>query len=359
MKQIVTLFIVILLSAKIIAQIPSGEVLWLRADKNVIADENGKVNLWKDFSPNGYNVNQSNPSSQPTLQKNVFGKEPAIFFDGIHGKYSLSNTVSNLMPSGSARTVFVVGRIDSNAVANGGGDFPSAGGTLFTFRRSTSVFSLQVAKITTQAASGYFVYTAGLGTNSNATVDRSVYHKSKVCDFVNTYISPGAYSFLKVRQNGEPVTVAQFNTIVYESGLTGFTVGDREDFSGQDWQGYIAEIIVYDRELNQDEILQTEKYLSNKYCCKKSQNSTTEITNSSKDLQIKLYPNPVKDNLQINGLPASKTRLTVIDYSGLIKTSKEINSTNYNWNISSLKPGNYILRIESNGTSTSIKFLKE
>jgi len=66
-----------------------------------------------------------------------------------------------------------------------------------------------------------------------------------------------------------------------------------------------------------------------------------------------------KDNLQINGLPASKTRLTVIDYSGLIKTSKEINSTNYNWNISSLKPGNYILRIESNGTSTSIKFLKE
>lgn len=341
------------------AQIPSGEVLWLKADQNVVADANGKVSVWKDVSSNAYDVKQYSPSNQPTLRQNVFGQKPAIFFDGVNGKYFLSNTVSNPVPSGSARTIFVVGKIDSNAVANGGGDFPSAGGTLFTFRRTTPVFSIQVAKINTIAATGYYVYTGGLGTNSNATVERPFYHKSKVCDFVDTYISGGAYSFLKVRQNGEPVAVTQYNTIVPEYGLTGFTVGDREDFSGQDWQGYIAEIIIYDRVLSNNEILQTEKYLSDKYCCKNNTQISVQTANNN-TIKLKLYPNPVKDNLAIEGLPSTgKTRLTIVDIRGVKKAITEVNSEKYNWNISSLKTGNYVLNIENNGTITAIKFIKE
>ncbi len=155
---------------KIICQIPSGEVLWLKTDQSVITDENNKVSEWKDASSYSNNVIQTNSSNQPLLVKNVFGKRPAIFFDGVNGKYFLSNNSSNLTSAGSPRTVFIVGLLDSLATANGGGDFPSAGGTMFTFRRSAPVFALQTARIiNTNAPDADYIYTAGLGTNSNVS----------------------------------------------------------------------------------------------------------------------------------------------------------------------------------------------
>ncbi|CAN5431015.1 hypothetical protein BH10BAC2_BH10BAC2_49680 [soil metagenome] len=358
-RKLLACCISVLLLTSSNAQIPAGEVLWLRADKNVVTDINNKVTTWKDISSNGFSVSQYNPSNQPTLVSNAFGTNPAIFFDGVHGKYFLSNSQFNLMPAGNPRTVFIVGCIDSLATANGGGDFPSAGGTIFTFRRSSPVFALQAAKISTIAATGTYVYTAGLGTNSNATADRSFFHKSKVCEFVDTYISSGSNTFLKLRQNGKPVAITQTNSIVSDYGVTGFTVGNREDFSGQDWQGYIAEIIVYDKELTEAEIEQTEKYLTDKYCCKKTLNKPTQSTPGAENIHVKLYPNPAMNNLQIEGLPSKgKTRLKIVDIKGVTKASAETTNSNFNWNISQLKEGDYILHIETNGNTITKKFMK-
>ena len=88
------------------SQIPKGEVLWLKADENVVMDANKKVSEWKDASSNGYNVSQSDSVNQPTWVDKVFRNKPAIFFDGVHGKYFLSNNVSNLASPGSPRTSF-------------------------------------------------------------------------------------------------------------------------------------------------------------------------------------------------------------------------------------------------------------
>lgn len=76
---------------------------------------------------------------------------------------------------------------------------------------------------------------------------------------------------------------------------------------------------------------------------------------------IKLYPNPVKNNLHVEGLSSTqKTKLTITDFSGIVKATTTITGNSYNWNIAQLKPGNYMLRFEANGrTAITKKFVKE
>jgi hypothetical protein len=355
----------LLLFNKIFCQIPEGEVLWLKTDQNVITDENNKVSEWKDASQYANNVTQTNLSNQPSLLKNVFGKRSAVFFDGVNGKYFLSNNSANLTSAGSPRTVFIVGLLDSLATANGGGDFPSAGGTLLTFRRTAPVFAIQTARIhNTNAPDADYIYTAGLGTNSNATAENSNYYdRSKDCEFIDVFVSSGEGTYLRVKQDDKAIKTDQTNTIVSDYGAAGFTVGDREDFSGQDWQGYIAEVIVYNRELTWPEIARTEAYLSYKYhyCFTARQKDSDQgIINSTKP-NVTIYPNPVNNILNIDGLPLiGKSYLTITDITGTIKAKTEVNNcTKYVWNISKIQQGNYFISIEHNGSITTKKFMKE
>jgi uncharacterized delta-60 repeat protein len=75
---------------------------------------------------------------------------------------------------------------------------------------------------------------------------------------------------------------------------------------------------------------------------------------------IKLYPNPVRNTLQVEGLPATeKTKLTITDFSGNTRMSVQVTGKNYSWNISRMDPGNYILKMESKGITVTKKFVKE
>ena len=81
---------------------------------------------------------------------------------------------------------------------------------------------------------------------------------------------------------------------------------------------------------------------------------------SNNTATVKVYPNPAKNNLQIEGLSATeKTKLVISDLNGVARMSAVANSSSYNWNISSLKPGNYILRITNGSNVVTKKFLKE
>jgi uncharacterized delta-60 repeat protein len=80
------------------------------------------------------------------------------------------------------------------------------------------------------------------------------------------------------------------------------------------------------------------------------------VTNSD----IKISPNPATNNLQLQGLSSSnKTKLTVVDFSGNVKLQAVANNTSYNLNIASLKPGNYLVKIEMNDEVVTKKFVKE
>ncbi len=72
---------------------------------------------------------------------------------------------------------------------------------------------------------------------------------------------------------------------------------------------------------------------------------------------IRIYPNPVIDNLTIQGLDID-TRISVIDLSGRVLIEKQINSEN-SVSLGSLQRGQYILRLlNSNGVKT-FKILKQ
>ncbi|CAN5765940.1 hypothetical protein BH10BAC2_BH10BAC2_30980 [soil metagenome] len=75
---------------------------------------------------------------------------------------------------------------------------------------------------------------------------------------------------------------------------------------------------------------------------------------------VKIYPNPVKNSLQIEGLSATqKTKLSITDFTGNTRMNTAVTGSSYNWNISQLKQGNYILKIESNNIIVTKKFIKE
>ena len=75
---------------------------------------------------------------------------------------------------------------------------------------------------------------------------------------------------------------------------------------------------------------------------------------------VKVYPNPVKNSLQVTGLSAiQKTILSITDLSGAGRVAITITGSSYNWNIGQLKAGSYILRIENGDLVVSKMFIKE
>ncbi|MEP6684220.1 MAG: T9SS type A sorting domain-containing protein [Parafilimonas sp.] len=88
-------------------------------------------------------------------------------------------------------------------------------------------------------------------------------------------------------------------------------------------------------------------------------NYSNVIAVTAEEDAIKISPNPAKNNLQIQGLSSSNTKLSVVDFSGNIKLQASSSNTSYNLNIASFKPGTYLLKIESSGEVASKKFVKE
>lgn len=86
--------------------------------------------------------------------------------------------------------------------------------------------------------------------------------------------------------------------------------------------------------------------------------NTLTLTNTTPS--IKLYPNPAKSNIQIEGLPAdAKTKLTITDLSGNARIVGTASSNVYTLNISQLNKGCYLLKIQTADEVITKNFIKE
>jgi len=75
---------------------------------------------------------------------------------------------------------------------------------------------------------------------------------------------------------------------------------------------------------------------------------------------IKLYPNPAKDILRIEGLNKNAhTIISVVDLNGKVLTKNTTSNSAYSLNVKELLPGTYFVKIESEHKSTTLKFVKE
>jgi Leucine-rich repeat (LRR) protein len=77
--------------------------------------------------------------------------------------------------------------------------------------------------------------------------------------------------------------------------------------------------------------------------------------------KLSIYPNPVKNTLTIDGLDKNSINdLSIADFSGNILLHSTIKEqTIVHYNVSALKPGNYILYIIYNGKTNAVHFVKE
>ncbi len=94
-----------------------------------------------------------------------------------------------------------------------------------------------------------------------------------------------------------------------------------------------------------------------------AKDGSRSVSNSlllSNDASVKLFPNPVRSTLQVQGLPTdNKTNITVTDFSGNVRTSTTASGGTVSINVSTLKPGNYLLKVQSGGSTTTQTFVKE
>jgi len=74
--------------------------------------------------------------------------------------------------------------------------------------------------------------------------------------------------------------------------------------------------------------------------------------------KFNVFPNPSKENINIQGIDNEKVTITISDQSGKIVTKSELNSANVTIPVSSLENGVYFIAIESNQNQEIHKFHK-
>jgi bifunctional pyridoxal-dependent enzyme with beta-cystathionase and maltose regulon repressor activities len=86
----------------------------------------------------------------------------------------------------------------------------------------------------------------------------------------------------------------------------------------------------------------------------------TTLLSTGRKNNITIFPNPVRNSIQIEGLTATqRTKLSIVDFLGNTRFVTTVTGASYNWNIATLQAGNYLLKIETNNTVTSLWFVKE
>jgi hypothetical protein len=239
-----------------------GLVLWLDADAGrVTKDVDNLVSAWSDITDTANNttsdsVAQSDPARRPLWVEKAITGQPALKFDS--GDF-LNNTAGNLVVAGSARTVFVVGRLDDS----------SSGATVLAFRRSSSAVS-PLFGINLYASGDppamFLVYTDGSHGNRNTPISEPAVALEAIRQpFVSAHRSAGSGQTIAVELNGMPLEISSEAATSAEGGRDGFTVGGSENYPDNGWHGLIAEILVYNRDLKSDERRQVGLYLAEKY----------------------------------------------------------------------------------------------
>ena len=226
-------------NAKIFDILSLNPIAWLSATNitNGGAEPvNGeKVAVWKDLTGTATDATEATASKQPTYEANVQNGLPAIKFDGtidrgLEGSFTRSNN--------GGLTMFIVGKFSGTArraffefYKTGGGTSPgSPRGFFFTygFNNASSNYNLNNTEFNVWSA-------YDTGTNTDFWENGNLIY-SNFGNWGNT-------SF---------------------TGSGSYVLGD-DQTGGDRLNGYIGEILIFDREFTADEKVTMETYLKNKW----------------------------------------------------------------------------------------------
>lgn len=218
----------------------NGRVLHLAADAGVQVDADGRVESWNDQSGQSHHASQSIAAHRPLLVKNAIHGQPSLRLDGqkrflkVSGQVVTSPTfavfavVSDLSTTNQHREIF----------SNWNGAAGNSGTSLFL--GMTGADSIRL--------SDDF---SGVGTIERRSMP-----------FLLSGFSGS--TGISVQQNGtERASRAQ--GLSPRNLKTDYVIGQQGNIDGEYWHGDIAELLVYDRELNDAERQAVTQYLTEKY----------------------------------------------------------------------------------------------
>jgi hypothetical protein len=239
----------------------TGLRLWLRADSAVTTvnlNGNPVVSSWQDASPQSNHATQSTPASRPLFVPNALNGRPVIRFDGVNDW--LDGNIGTQV--GRDRSLFIVYRRNT-FFANGG------------------IFSLR-------SASGNDWNSADAMALTHGSTNSHVVTLAQNPLFYNGTDSVNTYRLLSIIRDTDPVTM-RINGIVQQptqigpntsTNTAGYRLGARASngsqlslFSNID----VAEVLLYNRGLSNQERLAVEAYLAAKYGLGISNSATPSV----------------------------------------------------------------------------------
>jgi len=240
-----------------------GVRAWYSSDKDVTADAQGHVSLWKDRSPNGFDLQQTNAAMQPLLVPNgAGGGQPSVNFDGV------SSLLTNEAFSSCTHkvTVFGVFRLETFAQHMG---YPWALGD-----HNPGMMAQE-----SEGSQTSFDMAFGHGNNKQFTVPLSNEFR------VMTYAG-ASKTAMQVWANGKACSMGEFACC---RGPAGFATPEMPCFHrltlgglnlaiphpSRNTKVQWAEFIVFEKELTRIEREQVEEYLKKKYEVKPDPSVTT------------------------------------------------------------------------------------
>ncbi|HWB63839.1 MAG TPA: LamG-like jellyroll fold domain-containing protein, partial [Chitinophagales bacterium] len=235
-----------------------GNVLaWFRADSNVtMASNNSNVLVWRDLSGNGFDAYApSTTDSQPTrVTSCVMNNKPVINFANstAPGKQMFKGHDS-LPISHSSFTVFIVAMGNAQSASRYTGGLLKCGtitNGLWLYRR-----------LTDQS----FVFLNNYNTDANAYISSPTMPNAgfafNVWSVRKTYGVKG-----EIFEDGALQVSSTYSKLVGPFTNAQFFIGNTQNIAGFDnFNGQIAEIIIFNRALSDSEMLCVNTYLHNRY----------------------------------------------------------------------------------------------
>ncbi len=234
MKTRLLIILPFLLSSSLIfAQISTTDLkAWYIADSVVLTA--GFVSEWTDYSGNGFHLNQTNAINRPIQTSSIYNEHTAVQFDGSND-YLIANFGETF---DQAVTFFIVWKLSVSKAQN---LFDGTDGT----DRMSFYYPYSVTNALAIIAGG-----VGIGLNYNKDVTTNLTISSLVFDSTSEMYDNG-------NLKGSSSTVGS-------NSLAGLTVGANYNNS-RPFAGDIAEMIVYNSNLSEEDRQMVENYLMDKY----------------------------------------------------------------------------------------------
>lgn len=222
----------------------SGLLCWLKGDNGVISS-GGTVSAWLDGSGNGNNATQTNSSNQPGLTASSIGGLPTITFNGSNQSFNLASGFSDFT---NGMTMFVVANPiaagDNNTIIDLLAGASNLNGRIVLWEPTTSQLRLEL-----RSAAGAVSSLNGIFQMGNFQLMEAVYDGSTSATMLSNSVEEAESSSMSV---------------VPDIARNGNVIG-RYGYGSSYFNGEISEILIYNRDLDDDERSAVEQYLNNRY----------------------------------------------------------------------------------------------